>query len=97
MRRIDTNDLHDSLTHSHADTFRETAHQMGIKFFWGVGFMRWVCFEAEERRMAVPWTTQCCSTGPLERPFVDLLGQQPTSAGGAQLVILIIDDDSRLG
>ena len=32
MREIDINDLHVSLAHSHADTLRETARQMGIRF-----------------------------------------------------------------
>lgn len=31
MRRIDMNDLHVSLAHSHADTLLETARQIGIK------------------------------------------------------------------
>ena len=30
MRKIDINDLHVSLAHSHADTLRETARHMGI-------------------------------------------------------------------
>ena len=33
MRRIDINDLHVSLAHSHVDTLREYARQMGIKVF----------------------------------------------------------------
>ena len=33
MRGIDINDLHVSPAHSHADTLRETARQMGIKVF----------------------------------------------------------------
>ena len=33
MRRIDINDQHVSLAHSHADTLRESARQMGIKVF----------------------------------------------------------------
>ena len=47
--------------------------------------------------MAVPWTTECRSTRPLERLFVDLSGQQPRSAGGAQYLMMIVDDYSRMG
>ena len=53
MKRIDLNDLHVSLAHSHADILRETARQMGIRVF-----REWVpcagCSEAKGRRMAVP-------------------------------------------
>ena len=65
MRRIDINDLHVSLAHSHADTLRETARQMGIKVF-GELVPCAGCSEAKGRRMAVPWTTECRSTRPLE-------------------------------
>ena len=95
MRRIDVNDLHVSLAHSHADTLRETARQMGIKVF-GELVPCAGCSEAKGRRMAVPWTTECRSTRPLERLFVDLSGQQPASAGGAQY-LMIVDDYSRMG
>ena len=96
MRRIDINDLHVSLAHSHADTLRETARQMGIKVF-GELVSCAGCSEAKGRRMAVPWTTECRSTRPLERLFVDLSGKQPTSAGGAEYLMMIVDDYSRLG
>ena len=96
MRRIDINDLHVSLAHSHADTLRETARQMGIKVF-GELVPCAGCSEAKGRRMAVPWTTECRSTRPLERLFVDLSGQQPASAGGAQYLMMIVDDYSRMG
>ena len=33
MKRIDINDVHASHAHSHADTLRETARQMGVKAF----------------------------------------------------------------
>ena len=42
--------------------------------------------------MAAPWTTECRSTRPLERLFVDLSGQQPRSAGGAEHLMMIVDD-----
>ena len=45
----------------------------------------------------VPCTTECRSTRPLERLFVNLSGQQPTSAGGAQHLMTIADDFSRMG
>ena len=46
MRRTDINDLHVSPAHSHADTLRETARQMGIKVFGElVPYAR--CSEAE--------------------------------------------------
>ena len=86
MRRIGTNDLHVFLANSHADTLRETARQMGIKVF-GELVPCAECSEAKGRRMAVPSTTECRSTRPLDRLFVDLTGQQPRSAGGAQLLI----------
>ena len=96
MRKIDINDLHVSLAHSHADTLRETARQMGNE-----GFGELVscagCSEAKGRRMTVPWTTECRSTRPLERLFVDPSGKQPTSAGGAEYLMMIVDDYSRLG
>ncbi|CAM9723590.1 unnamed protein product, partial [Laminaria digitata] len=48
MRRMDINDLHVSLAHSHTETLRETARQFGIKL---VG--EWVpcagCSEAKGR------------------------------------------------
>ena len=46
--------------------------------------------------MAVPWTTGCRSTRPLEDVFVDLSGERPTSAGGAQYM-KIVDDYSWMG
>ncbi|CAN0001874.1 unnamed protein product, partial [Laminaria digitata] len=54
------------------------------------------CSEARGRRMAVPWSTECRSTKPLQRVFVDLSGKRPPSAGGA-LYLMIVDDFSRLG
>ena len=54
MRKIDINDLHVSLAHSHAATLRETARQMGIKVF-GKLVSCAGCSEAKGRRMAVPW------------------------------------------
>ena len=47
--------------------------------------------------MAVPWTTECRSTKPLERLVVDLSGEKPTSAGGAEYLTMIVDDYSLLG
>ena len=47
--------------------------------------------------MAVPWTTGCRSTRPLEIVFVDLSRKRPTSAGGAQYLMTIVDDYSRMG
>ena len=96
LRRIDINDLHVCLAHFHADTLRETARQMGIKVF-GELVPCAGCSEAKGRRMAVPWTTECRSTRPLERLFVDPSGQQPRSAGGAQYLMMIVDDYSRVG
>ena len=91
MRTIDINDLHVSLTHSHADTLHEMARQMGIKVF-GELVSCAGCSEAKGRRMAVPWTTECRSTRLLERLFVDLSGKQPTSAGGAEYLMMIVDN-----
>ena len=96
MRKIDLNDIHFSLAHSHADTLRGTARQMGIKVF-GELVSCAGCSEAKRRSMAVPWTTECRSTRPQERLFVDLSGKQPTSAGGAQFLMMIADDYSRRG
>ena len=95
MMRIDVNDLHVSYAHSHADTLCETARQMRVKVF------RYLvscsgCSATKEMRVAVPWTTGCRSTRPLERVFVDLSGKRPTSAGGAQC-LMIVDDYSRMG
>ena len=83
MRRIDVNDLHVSLAHSHAVTLRESARQMEIKMF-GELVLCAGCSKTKGRRMAVPWTTACRPTRLLERLFVDLSGQQPRSAGGAE-------------
>ena len=94
-RIIDINDLHVSLAHSHADTLRETAWQMGVKVCGELSPCDW-CSEAKGRRMAVPWTTECRSTRPLERLFVDLSGQKPASTGGAQCLMMIVDDCSRM-
>ena len=51
MRKIDINDLHVSLAHSHADILRETARQMGIKVF-GELVSCAGCSEVKGRRMA---------------------------------------------
>ena len=87
MRRTDINDLFVSLARSHADTPRETAHQMGVTFLrsW---FNVLGVLEAKGNRMAVPWNPEFCSTRPLERLFMDLLRQQPTSTGGAQYLMM---------
>ena len=94
MRRLDLNYLRVSLAHSHADTLRETARQMGFEVF-GELVPCAGCSEANRRRTAVPWTTECRSTRPLECLFVDLSGQQFTSAGGAQY-LMVVDDYSRM-
>ena len=47
--------------------------------------------------MAVTWPAGCRSTRPLDRVFVDLSGKLPTSAGGAQYLIMIVDDYWRMG
>ena len=47
--------------------------------------------------MAVPWTTWCRFTRPLERLFVDPSGKRPTSAGGVQYLMMIVEDYSRMG
>ena len=69
---------------------------MGIKVF-GELFPCAGCSEAKGKRMAVPWTTECHSTRRLERLIVDLSGQQPRPAGGAQHLMVIVDDYSRMG
>ena len=94
MRRINNHDYNVSLALSPADTLRETARQNEVLR----GLVSWAgCSEANVRRMAVPWTTVCHTTWSLERLFVDLSGQQSTSAGGAQYLMMIVDDYSRLG
>ena len=92
MRTIDIIDLRRSRAQYHADnlTLRETAGQKSIKVFCKV-FSCAGCSHARRRRIAVPWTTECRSTRPLERLFVDLSGQQSTSAGAAET----LDDDCR--
>ena len=67
---------------------------MGIKVF-GELVSCGGCSKAKGRKVAVPWTTECRSTTPLERLSVDLSGQQPRSAGGAQYLMMIVDDYSR--
>ena len=96
MRRIAISDLHVSLAHSHAVIVRETAHQMGIKVF-GELVSCAGCSEAKWRRMVVPTTTEGRLNRPLEHVFVYLSGQQSTSAGGAQFLMMIVDHYSRLG
>lgn len=82
MRRIDISDVHVFFAHSNADILRETARQIGIKVL-GELVSCAGCSVARGRRMVMPWTPECRSTRPLERRFMDLSGQQPTSAGGA--------------
>ena len=96
MRRADINDLHVSLAHSHADALRKLARQMGIKVF-GELVPCAGCSKTKVRRMAVPWTTECHSSRPLERLFVDVSGQQPRSAGGVGYLMMIVDDYWRIG
>ena len=47
--------------------------------------------------MAVLWTTECRFTKPLKRLFVDISGQQTRSDCGAQYLMMIVDDFSRMG
>ena len=68
MMRIDINDLHVSLAHSHADTLRETARQTGVKVFGDLVSCSG-CLATKGRSKAVPCTTGCRSTRPLERVF----------------------------
>ena len=96
MKGIDINDLHVSLTFSHADLLRVTARQIGVKMVGDlVSFSG--CSAAKGRRMSVPWTTGCRSTRPLERLFVDLYGNRPTSAVGAQYLMMIVDSFLQMG
>ena len=79
MHRMDINDLHVSLAHSHAETLRETAWQMQIKVV-GELVLCAGCSEAKGRRTAVLWTIGCHSTKPLQRVFVDLSGKAAPAA-----------------
>ena len=47
--------------------------------------------------MAVPWTTGCPSTKSLERCFENLSEKLPTSAGGAQYLMMTVEDYSQIG
>ena len=96
MPRNDINDLHVALGHSHADTCRETARQMGVNVFVELVACSG-CSEAKGRRMAVPWRTECRSTRPLERLFVNLSGRRPPSAGDVEYIMMVVGDYSRLG
>ncbi|CAM9512874.1 unnamed protein product, partial [Laminaria digitata] len=96
MQKIDINDLHVAFAHSHEVTLRETARQLGVKVS-GELVPCAGCPEARGRRMAVPWSTECRSTKPLQRVFVDLSGKRPPSAGGALYLMMIVDDFSRFG
>ena len=49
------------------------------------------------RVMTVLWTTECRSTRPLERRFVDLSGKMPSSAGWAQYRTMTGDKFSPMG
>ena len=42
--------------------------------------------------MAAPWTTECRYTRPMERLFIKLSREQPTSAGDTQYLLMIVDD-----
>ena len=53
------------------------------------------CSEATGRRMAVPWSTSCRSTKPLQHLIVDLSGKRPRSSGGAEALMMMVDDCSR--
>ncbi|CAN0177108.1 unnamed protein product, partial [Laminaria digitata] len=55
------------------------------------------CSEAKERRITVLWSTECRSTKPRQRVFLDISGNRPPSAGGASYLMMIVDDLSRLG
>ena len=68
---------------------------MGVKVFGNL-FSCSGCSAATGTKVGVPWTTGCCSIRPLERVFVDLSGKRPTSAGGAQYLMMIVDDYSRM-
>ena len=96
MRRIGIDDRHVSLAHSHADTLRETARQMGIKVD-GELMSCAGCFVAKKRKIKMWWTTECPSTRSLERLFVDRPARQSTSAGGAQYFMMIVDNYSQKG
>lgn len=76
--RIDINDQYVSLAYSHADTFLETARQLGTKVL-GDFVSCSGCSSANGRRMAVPWTSGCRSASLLELVVVDLSGERPTS------------------
>lgn len=45
--------------------------------------------------MAVPWSTSCRSTKPLQHLIVDLSGKRPRSSGGAEALMMMVDDCSR--
>ena len=64
VQKIDINDLHVALAHSHWVTLRVTAHQLGVKVS-GEQVPCAGCSEAKRTRMAVPWSTDCRSTKPL--------------------------------
>ena len=53
------------------------------------------CFGAKGRKIAVLLTTDCRSTKPLQRLFMDLLGRMPPSPGCAEYLVMVVDDYSR--
>ena len=81
QQRIDINDLHVALAHSHAEILRETARQHGVEVV-GELVPCAGCSEAKGRRMPVPRSTNSHSTIPFKRLFVDLSGKRPASSGG---------------
>ena len=96
QQRIDINDLHVALAHSHAETLRETARQHGVEVV-GELVPCAGCSEAKGRRMPVPRSTNSRSTKPFERLFVDLPGKRPASSGGYHYLMMIVDDFFRVG
>ena len=96
QQRIDINDLHVALAHSHAETLRETARQHGVEVV-GELVSCAGCSEAKRRRMPVPKSTNSRSTKPFERLFVDLSGKRLASSGGHHYLMMIVDDFSRFG
>ena len=96
QQRIDINDLHVALAHSHAEPLRETARQHGVEVA-GELVPCAGCSEANGRRMHVPRSTNSRPTQPFERLFVDLSGKRPSTSGGHHYLMMIVDDFSRFG
>ena len=96
QRRMDVNDLHLALGHTHDANAAETARQRKMKV---TGYRNYCdgCGDSKAIKETVPkQRTDAVAERPAKRKFMDITGPFPASAGKSRYCLLIVDDNTSM-